>query len=145
MQDGFTVESVDVNRSFTLNFHLAAQNADFFEGEISLGFGFNCVNGVRVGGTNNLKRGVQILKADLMKYQTLDCTFVFENGIPNLASGEYKIYCGVHDRGIRRSIFIGEVFSVVVQNKNAPVNLDGDIVDLNAVVTDLTMKFINEK
>ncbi len=144
LQDGVTVETVDVNRSFTLKFQVAVQKSDCFEGDISLGFGLNCSSGVRVGGTNNLKRGVQILKADLMKHQTVECTFVFEKGIPNLSSGEYKIYCGVHDRGIRRSIFFGEVFSLVAQNKNAPVNLDGDIIDLNEIVTDLTMKFLNE-
>jgi ABC-type polysaccharide/polyol phosphate transport system ATPase subunit len=127
-------EQIIANEPFQLVFRFKVKNPELFDRDISVGFGLNRRDNVRIGGTNNLAKGISLSK-EHMRDNAFEVCFHFNPGVPSLASGDYKIYCGVHDRGIRRNILFTEATSVKVVNRNTPVNMDGDIIEFGQFVS----------
>lgn len=134
-QNEMPTSVVDVSRPFELLFRLRAENSELFDGDISLGFGFNCASGVRVGGYNNLADGLKIHPENFLAGKMAEVRFSFREGMGCLAPGEYKIMCGVHDRGIQRTLFIGDVADISINNSKVGINMDGDIVAFSQLVS----------
>lgn len=131
LQDNLESQFIDCSKAFKLEFELAIENAQFIEDDFTVGFAIHTANGVRVFGSNNRQLGVVILKSELGG-QTIEAkkyVFEFPRGLPELASGMYRVILGVHDQSLVRTLYCEEAGRIIFRNRNKQ-NLDNDILDV---------------
>ena len=57
--------------------------------------------------------------------------FLFDSGIQEIATGEYELILGVHDKNLSRTIFAEKMCSIKFENELDKNNYDADIMQLN--------------
>lgn len=139
VQDGGAVRSVDLARGFAIDIMLLVDHPERFRADVSVGIGINLPGGVRVGGCNNLQRGVQFESDRLMAARKLTVRFAFDEGIPSLCARDYELVVGVHDEAISRNVATRTVGTMPTTNSARGINSDTDVLAVHAHSTGVSL------
>ena len=107
-------DMVDGGKEFSIIFRIYIDRADLFGEDISVGFGLNNLNGLRIGGCNNFDKSITISKSDINSGKEIRVEFIFNTGLP-LASGEYSLILGIHDLRISRNILTTKIGNLILK------------------------------
>lgn len=137
-QDGSWVTTIDCAMAFTIHVFLRISETSLVRPPLSIGLGVNLESGQRIGGCNNLdlNRDFPELASDCGAKE-LECVFNFSRGIPEIGAGVYKVYVGVHDQRITRSLLMQHVGDFSFVNTKLGPNTDGDIFSLSSYVNSI--------
>ncbi|MBI2602722.1 MAG: ATP-binding cassette domain-containing protein [Deltaproteobacteria bacterium] len=131
LQHGATSSVLDVASGFKIEVTLKVQDAHLFEGEVSIGIGIHSEDGRRIGGCNNVQLKTPFPVKEFSDRPILVmASFDFPDGVPQLSAGVYKIYVGVHDQSISRSILIKNFGDIKFVNSRLGINEDRDLISL---------------
>lgn len=130
-QQGFVKTSLlKLKEPFSLCFSVQIEDSVHFADDVSVGIGLLTETGTRVGGLNNLQKQITIPTNEIRNSKAVVVKFEFENGLPELAGGIYRVLFGIHDQNISRSIVLSEFGPLVFQNENDGPGSRGDILRL---------------
>jgi ABC-type polysaccharide/polyol phosphate transport system ATPase subunit len=138
-QDGEVVRAVDLARAFAIHVMLLIDHPERFRSDVSVGIGINLPGGVRVGGCNNLQRGVQFEPGKIAGARKLMVRFAFDEGIPSLCARDYELVVGVHDEAISRNVATRSVGTMRTTNSVRGINPDTDVLAIHSHSTGVSL------
>lgn len=142
LQDGTRSTKVDTTAPFRLEFELTVTDAHLFGNDVTIGFAFNSVSGMRVGGLSN-KDLSQPIDVELLKRNGhVRACFDFPRGVPALAAGTYHLIVGVHQEGLTKTVHIEDLGPVTLVDGPERANFDSDIYRFDGVVEGFQIEVI---
>jgi hypothetical protein len=118
---------------------LLIDHPERFRSDVSVGIGINLPGGVRVGGCNNLQRGVQFEPGKIAGARKLMVRFAFDEGIPSLCARDYELVVGVHDEAISRNVATRSVGTMRTTNSVRGINPDTDVLAIHSHSTGVSL------
>lgn len=123
---------LELTKPFYFEVELAVRNPERFEEDITVGIAWLTEHNQRVGGTNNLQSALTINPEEAKKQNSIRVLFHFNDGLPQLCGGRYKIEVGVHDCNLTRTIYTEQLITFEAFNQTVGFNSDADIISLGA-------------
>ncbi len=133
-QDDKSDDSVDLSRRFQIRFECMTKSAEFFDSDISVGIAIYSELGTRIGGSNNLEKLLAIPKSAFAK-NLANLKFEFDEGIPFILSGNYRIVLGIHDNNLTRTILYQDFGYFSFSNSVQDFNPDRNLIKLSSVLS----------
>lgn len=140
VQNDIYVQSVDLSSPFKICFNLSVQYGDRFAEDVSFGIGLLSESGVRLAGCNNFSKNHSITIKHQKEVQKFLLEFVFSNGMESIAEQKMRLIVGIHDRRLKRTVYISELGAINFLNSRLGYNGDKNIFDLSSFLSDMSIK-----
>lgn len=138
-QSGNTVDEIDLIEPFKICFDLVTKGAEYFDAGISVGIALYSEQGARVGGVNTFQKSIVFTKENFSKNKHAKIFFDFDEGIPFLMSGNYKLILGIHDGRLTRTVLYHDFGTLKFINSRQKLNADRDLFTMKNYLSEIRM------